>query len=651
MMKTRLLLVLILFLFGVEKGLSQPQKIDSLKKLVASISLSGNVDTGYVLLLNQLAWELRGDEMLLAINYAVQAESLSVTLGYERGLIQSNNYLGVIYRNLGNYAKSLSSYFTALAHAEQTGNRIEYAYATNNIGDLYKLQGDYKRAKEFGMRAYAIFDSLKNGRGVAYALIRLGEVSIIEKNFVEAEQYLTQCLSIREALGDTIGISNALSRIGEMHLKSGNFAKAIEFNARSTEILQIAKLDLAQVVTNHLNIAQAYFLSGDYAKAIERARLSYDISGRIKFRKHQQHSAELLAKCYAALNDFRSAYHYHIRYSEIADSISGAITKRDMQVLQLAYESEKRRASIEYLTKQTETEKNIRYILSAIIFLIVIFVSIIIFNYREKRKQNLRLQTLNTLLEEEKEKALSAKQDAENANLIKTKFLGIASHDLKNPLTNVLGFSHLIEEEERISTTVKVYAAQIRVSANKMLRLISDLLDTVALESGSIELNKSTVSLKNAVLDAIQRNQPAAQAKQIVLEYNDSDDDLFASLDLERFDMVLDNLISNAIKYSPLTKTVWISLKKNDESNTLRLMIKDEGLGMTQEDLSKLFGRFTRLSARPTAGESSTGLGLSIVKELVQLHNGKVWAESDGQGKGTTFFLELPLSLQTAPLV
>ncbi|MDW8465755.1 MAG: sensor histidine kinase [Chloroherpetonaceae bacterium] len=117
---------------------------------------------------------------------------------------------------------------------------------------------------------------------------------------------------------------------------------------------------------------------------------------------------------------------------------------------------------------------------------------------------------------------------------------------------------------------------------------------------------------------------------------------------VRKFSRCFDNLISNAIKYSPHGKHIWVSMEEHQDVATLqkvvRIAVKDEGQGLSEADMQKLFGKFQRLSAKPTGGESSTGLGLAIVKQIVELHGGKVWAESEGKDKGATFFVELPVS-------
>jgi len=116
-------------------------------------------------------------------------------------------------------------------------------------------------------------------------------------------------------------------------------------------------------------------------------------------------------------------------------------------------------------------------------------------------------------------------------------------------------------------------------------------------------------------------------------------------VDIKRITEVMDNLVGNAIKFSPEGKAISVDVHKSSDGKNrngrILFRVRDDGPGLTPDDLKKLFGKFVRLSAQPTGGESSTGLGLSIVKQVVELHGGKVWAESEGKGKGATFVVEL----------
>ena len=149
-----------------------------------------------------------------------------------------------------------------------------------------------------------------------------------------------------------------------------------------------------------------------------------------------------------------------------------------------------------------------------------------------------------------------------------------------------------------------------------------------------IDLLKSVAEQSNA----LRKNQ--------TIELN-AELSLVVEGDEEKLREVFENLVSNAVKYSPRGARIEVVGKciksKPDSQSCVQIMVKDEGQGLNEDDKQKLFGKFQRLSAKPTAGESSTGLGLYITKQIVDKHNGKIWAESEGAGKGTTFVLELPL--------
>jgi signal transduction histidine kinase len=184
-----------------------------------------------------------------------------------------------------------------------------------------------------------------------------------------------------------------------------------------------------------------------------------------------------------------------------------------------------------------------------------------------------------------------------------------------------------------------------------MMRIIDGLLKTAALEEGKVELNKTLYDMSRLVEEVVSCNQMQAQNKRQTLSFQ-AEPNCMVLVDTDRMREVIDNLISNAIKYSPEGKTIAVRVQHSKDDNdggapSVLVSVRDEGQGLTEEDMKKLFGKFQRLSAQPTAGESSTGLGLAIVKQLVELHGGKVWAESEGKNKGSIFCVKLPSASKT----
>jgi signal transduction histidine kinase len=226
------------------------------------------------------------------------------------------------------------------------------------------------------------------------------------------------------------------------------------------------------------------------------------------------------------------------------------------------------------------------------------------------------------------------------ANEFKSEILSIASHDLKNPLNSILGFSSMIKDDPKAEQTIRDMASFIHHGANGMLALIIKLLDSATAEQGQITLEKADVDLSLLITEVIKENyRQTVEKDQSVIFNLKSDENYIVQCDRQRIHEVVDNLISNAIKYSQHGKTITVELAK--KNCTISCSVKDEGPGIRQEEMGKLFGKFQRLSARPTAGESSTGLGLYIVKQTVELHGGHVFAESV-LGMGSTFIFELP---------
>lgn len=224
---------------------------------------------------------------------------------------------------------------------------------------------------------------------------------------------------------------------------------------------------------------------------------------------------------------------------------------------------------------------------------------------------------------------------------LKNSFLGMAAHDLRTPIGNIKMLSSLllnptfpINDADR-----QEFTQDIHQQAVYMIGLLDELLDVTRIETGKIQLQKTEIDVPDFMEEACHRHQQLANPKgtTILLEKIPSGN---LQADPMRLRQVLDNLISNAVKYSPPGSKVWVRVKKNETE--WRIEIKDEGPGIKQSDREKLFKDFARLSAKPTGGEKSTGLGLAITRRLVETHGGRIGVESEEE-KGAIFWFTLPL--------
>ncbi len=219
----------------------------------------------------------------------------------------------------------------------------------------------------------------------------------------------------------------------------------------------------------------------------------------------------------------------------------------------------------------------------------------------------------------------------------KNEFLAIAAHDLKNPLTAILGNAELMQMTDNPQMAARCNDTII-LAATRMRDLIRTLLDANAIEQGKFISNIERCDLNEIVTQCIESNRASADRKNIILRVGISDT-LWAKADRAATMQIFDNLISNALKFSPPQTTVYVHTLP--EKNFVLVNVRDEGPGISAEDQKSLFKKFSRLTARPTGGESSNGLGLAIVKKLVDGMHGTIHCQST-VGLGTTFMVRLP---------
>ncbi|HET7023516.1 MAG TPA: DUF3369 domain-containing protein [Xanthobacteraceae bacterium] len=231
------------------------------------------------------------------------------------------------------------------------------------------------------------------------------------------------------------------------------------------------------------------------------------------------------------------------------------------------------------------------------------------------------------------------------ANAFKSEILGTVAHDLKNPLGVILGRTEILKEmiggAGALDENVKGQIAYIRDAANRLTGMVDDLVSDAMADALDITVRRESVDISVLVQEVAEANRPLAARKQQTITVAAPANHI-AMCDADRVREAIDNLVSNAVKYSPIGGA--IDLLVGEEDGGILIQVSDQGAGLSPEDISRLFGRFQRLSAKPTAGESSTGLGLSIVKRIVDLHGGRIAVQSAGPGKGATFKMILPVT-------
>lgn len=258
----------------------------------------------------------------------------------------------------------------------------------------------------------------------------------------------------------------------------------------------------------------------------------------------------------------------------------------------------------------------------------------------EINRQNDKIRSQNELLLMQQEEIARKNLRLEELNNEKNSLMDIVAHDLKSPLSKVVNIAQLLPVVGELNEEQRNYVNIIRKAALEGTRFIDDLLDINAIEQGqALEITPEKISLAVFLPELLRNFRNQADLKSIRLHFQNKADDAVINTDREYLKRIMENLISNAIKFSPLGSNIYVKVKAVDTN--LHISVKDEGPGIGEEDQKRLFKKFQRLSARPTGGESSVGLGLSIVKLLTERLGGQILLNSV-LGKGSEFIVVLP---------
>jgi signal transduction histidine kinase len=576
--------------------------------------------------------------------------------------------MATAYLNQSNFNKALEYFLKSLEIAEKYKLLTNIAPASYNVARTFNMIGNNQKALQYSLVAKKIYSQCKmyNEEGNASCLI--GGIFIDMNMLDSAEKYLHHALKSAKKYNELPRERTALSNLAIIYSEKKDFKKAIEYleQSNSTEYFP------PNIANNLGNLASYLNEAKEYEKAISTALKGIDTCNKYNLSQAKQYIYAQLSTSYQRTNRYKAALEYYKLSCTIKDSLFSEENIKKLNELNIQYETEKNKIKINELKKEQEYHSLIQNILILGISGLVIFLVFTIYLYVNKKTLAQILTTTNKDLKtaneeinkqksvlEHKEELLTASNseltstnkyleelnfNLERLNNDKNEFLRIAAHDLKNPLSNIAMGTYTIKKHFDLMKPEKLFQIidNIESTSIRMKDIVSNLLDVDLIESGAYNLNYEPIDAAHFVYEIIDEYKLAASKKNIELIIERIEDPIIIEYDKNTLHEILDNLLSNAIKFSPKYKSIFISLFLNDKEN-LVFSIRDQGPGLSDEDKNKLFKKYSKLSARPTGGVNSTGLGLSIVKKLAELLNSTVICDSV-LGDGATFSLVIPKS-------
>ncbi len=674
-------IVLLSIVCTITSAHAQQKRSDSLETVINAIRREwGNiVDTAFVNLLNNVAAEYRTSNPFKALDYCEQARKYARELRYKAGIAEAASNMGNIHTQQGNYDRAIQDYLEALKAYEELQRMERVGTTLNALAIAYSKRGNNGQSLEMYEKARQIYTNIGDKRGLAKTLGNLASLYSDNGNDRVAVTFHEKALMLHREFGDSMGVAFALNGIGIAYINLGYDDKALEyFHGTERIFMQFsANVDRTTLGDLYNNVAIAYSGKQQYAQALANVEKALQIAQESGLRPLRQNSYAILSDIYKSLGNYQLALEYAQRDNVLKDSIFSEESDKLLASAVRGYELKRKEDSIRTLTQdkqirdqqlQLQTQQlqlqNQQLLFLAVGFVLgVAIVGLLANGYRIKRRSELQLQHKNTELESANLEIATKNQHLEELNNEKNEFLGIVAHDLKSPILSIKLLAQLLHEQKISQEEHQRFTSTIISSSDQLSRIISNLLNVNAIERGGITLDITPFNLSVAAYSVFEEYNARAEAKNVQLHFESfTDGDCLG--DQTAVLQVMDNLVSNALKYSPGNKNVWfriygerawtaarngkssastngITVQHHPTKTCMRIEVQDEGPGLSDDDMKKLFGKFQRLSAKPTSGEQSTGLGLSIVKKMVLAMNGEVWCESNF-GAGAVFVVELP---------
>lgn len=565
------------------------------------------------------------------------------------GLYQKANILD----NLGNYDESLKIYYDILKIYEAQNDAFSIATTQNAIGEILKITGKMSQAMENYQSALDIFTTLDNKSEMANCLFNIGDTYLLQKEYGQALDYFNKALELDEATHSDWGKAFDLEAIGKVYGLQKNYVPALDFHKRALTLRDKLGQQL-ELSMSYAQIGGIYLELKDYRLAEQNALKAIAIGEKIRARSELHDYYELLSRVYENMGDFENALVFKNKSVGLKDSIFNESKSKQIEELQVRFDTEKQQDAIATLQKDAEIndlrlkqQRTLRNVVIGIAVICLILLYLAFNRYKQKQRTKLAEEERKRAIQEERNRTEIEKQRVEELqkiDVLKDEFLANTSHELRTPLVGIIGLSEALKDgvAGKLSSAAQENLNMIINSGKRLSHLVNDILDFSKLKNKDLELSKKPVDVYAISTIVIRLSQPLVHDKKLKIINSIPKDIPLVEADENRLQQILYNLIGNAIKF---TEKGYITLFAEAKNGMLAISISDTGIGIPKSKLGSIFNSFEQLDGSIQRQYGGTGLGLSVTKQLVELHGGTISVASE-EGKGAIFTFTLPISTQ-----
>ncbi len=608
---------------------AQTPKADSLIQLLKTIEK----DSVYIQVLNKISEELSDKDADQSLDFATKAKEMAAKIRYAQGLGNALNNMGWAYYRKGDYSKGFDFALQALRINDSLQFLAQLAISYRNVGAIYNSQAKYRESMDYFHKEKNIHIQLNNKLGLGRSLNNIAFSAHRGKMKDSAIIFGQAALEHNSKLGDQYLIAFSLRTLGDVYFDDGAIDRSIDYFLSSLVAARAAKSNFI-IETSLYRLGKAYQQKKQWQESIAYLQEAIEVSKTLGAKGEQATIQKLLAYSYAQIGDYKKAYESQATHIALNDTLFEERSRARFAQMQVAFETEKKQAEINLLKKEDEAQKEKIRDQRLYTFLLLVVVGLVMALWLVSWRRNKFKQVANKQLRLQK-------AALEQASYQKDKIFSILSHDLRMPIASLSGVLQLVEKQ---SLSEEAFS-RIKHALSKQITSLNTTLDNLLLWSRNQMEGVTDVQASECVLyEIIENNRQllasVANQKKIVI-HNEVSALAKAYADIHHIDIIVRNLLLNALKFTEEGGT--ITIQSRDEDNQVTLDIVDTGVGMTEEQIGKLFKVNTHFTTTGTKNEKGAGLGLLLCKEFVEANQGTLSVKSE-PGNGSQFSVTLPKS-------
>ncbi len=581
-----------------------------------------------------------------ALNYLHQALKISRAAGDFNQTAYILNTEGKYYIGEGNVIAAFQCYQEAYAISEKIKDNLMAAEVCNYLGGLYLQTYQYEKSLEFHKKALILRNFMDNTEGMAKSYNNIGKAYLELNKTDSAFIYFNKSADYSRLTGYKKGLVKALANLGKVYLLKKDKIKS--------EQLLVQSFELAKQAGYKLGIAESCQALGDLYKdnlltdkAISNYKLSLQSIEQLNYDELLRDNYKGLYECFLNLNDYKTALKYHELLLATEKKLLNVENNRQLALLQITYNNERKEKDNQVLRKENDlNEMTIKrkstflWLIAALLLSSILFCLYLYNRFYSKTKANKGLEILNQKIVSQNLALEKLNKELNDANDEKDKLLSIISHELRNPLYWFQNLAEVLSKKYSIMTpeNVQKTLAALDESSKNAYHLMDNLLHWSRSKLNRISPKKTRIELRQSIIETISMYETIMQYKNISLEL-DINPDAFISADVDLFSCVIRNLVSNAIKYTPVNGKINITNEEFEKFH--KIIVSDNGIGIPAILVDKLFNVSEYVSHPGLMEERGSGFGLKLCKEFVELHGGTICVENR-QDEGSRFFFTIP---------